>query len=58
MRFRSKACGGFSILGPVGVQADLNSDDLKLVGECFVQGIAQHPKGELWNSWLSPKLSV
>ena len=53
-RFCPTSRGDFSITGPVMVRADLDAPSLRIVGEWFLQGVAEHPQGERWGSWLVP----
>lgn len=56
-RFLPKTRGGFAVYGPVSLQSELEPEQAQFVAEWFLQGIAQHPKGERWQSWRSPNNS-
>jgi hypothetical protein len=49
-RFLPKAKGGFALVGPVEI-GDLPPADIDRIGRSFLEGVHEHPKGHLWNSW-------
>jgi hypothetical protein len=49
-RFVSKANGGFALLGPIAI-SDQPSSELGRIAAGFTEGIQDHPKGHLWDSW-------
>lgn len=49
-RFSPKACGEFSLIGPVAIQ-DQPSSELDRIATSFSQGVQAHPKGHLWAKW-------
>jgi hypothetical protein len=49
-RFLPKAKGGFALVGPV-VAEDQPEADLGRIADAFTEGIQEHPKGHLWDSW-------
>ena len=51
--FLPKAKGGFALVGPIQVQ-DLPTADFERFGKNFLEGVNEHPKGHLWESWHRP----
>jgi len=49
-RFVSRANGGFALLGPIAI-SDQPSSELGRIAAGFSEGIQDHPKGHLWDSW-------
>jgi hypothetical protein len=52
-RFLPKAKGGFALVGPIIAQ-ECPSAELDRVAESFMNGVREHPKGHLWQSWRQP----
>jgi hypothetical protein len=56
-RFNPKVKGGFKLVGPIDVAIhgvippEPTSSDLRLIA---LQGVEQHPHGELWATWTNP----
>jgi hypothetical protein len=50
-RFLPKAKGEFALVGPIIAQ-ECPPTELDRVAESFLNGVHEHPKGHLWQSWL------
>ena len=49
-RFLPRAKGGFALVGPLVAQ-DLPEAELDRIADAFMEGVREHPKGHLWDSW-------
>jgi hypothetical protein len=50
-RFVPTAQGAFAIVGPLGVTGTFDGNELARMKHWFDEGIAAHPKHELWGRW-------
>jgi hypothetical protein len=50
-RFKPKA-QGFRLFGPLSTPEDLTAEECQVVKGWLHEGIAQHPQGHQWESWL------
>lgn len=57
-RFLPKARGGFAIYGAIQFQCAIPPEQRNAVAEWFMEGVAQHPKGDRWQSWQVPNNSL
>jgi hypothetical protein len=49
-RFLSRAKGGFALVGAIVAQ-DQPEAELNRIADAFMEGVREHPKGHLWDSW-------
>jgi hypothetical protein len=49
-QFLPRVKGGFALVGPVVTQ-DQPEADLGRIADVFMEGVREHPKGYLWDSW-------
>lgn len=49
-RFLPRAKGGFALVGPLVAQ-DQPEAELGRIADAFMEGVREHPKGHLWDSW-------
>jgi hypothetical protein len=49
-RFLPRAKGGFALVGAIVAQ-DQPEAELNRIADAFMEGVREHPKGHLWDSW-------